>query len=69
MKSRLRVDTIAHELDHLRAEWIWSNRLAWTGKNEERFVEMGDELLGRFLRELAKIEPKTKQWLISLGNL
>lgn len=69
LKSRLRVDTISHELDHLRAEWVWANRKAWTGRDEERFIEMGDELLGRFLRNLAKIEPKTKVWLTSLENL
>lgn len=69
VKSRLRVDTVVHELDHLRAEWIWANRLAWTGGKEESLVEMGDELLGRFLRELSKIEPKARRWFTPLGSL
>ena len=69
LKGRLRIDTISHELDHLRQEWIWANRLSWTGGSEEALIEMKDKLLGSFLRELAKVEPKTKVWFLSLENL
>lgn len=69
IRSRLRLDTISHELDHVRQEWLWANRSAWTGKNEEAIVEVKDRLLWRFLRELAKIEPKTRVWMKTLSEL
>lgn len=63
------MDTISHELDHVRQEWLWANRSAWTGKNEEAIVEVKDRLLWRFLRELSKIEPKTRVWMKTLSEL
>lgn len=48
VKSGIREDTVAHEMFHVLCEWIWANRLAITGKNEERFAEFLDELVHKF---------------------
>lgn len=55
VKSRLRIDTIVHELDHLRTEWMWANGITITRKNEERMATLLDELVRNFLRELKKV--------------
>ncbi len=60
VKSRLRFDTISHELDHLRTEWMWANGITITRKNEEKMAEFLDLLTRNFLRELRKIDPKVK---------
>lgn len=69
VRNRLRIDTIVHELTHMRQEWLRANLDAWTGRNEERIVEMGDRLLWGFLRELAKVEPKSRVWRKTLSEL
>lgn len=69
IRSRLRIDTISHEIDHWRQEWLWANRNAWTGRNEESCIEIKDRLLWRFLKELAKVEPKTRSWCKTLSEL
>lgn len=55
VRSRLRIDTIVHELDHLRTEWMWANGITITRKNEERMATFLDELVRNFLRELKKV--------------
>ena len=69
VKSRLRTDTISHEIDHMRAEWVWINRNAWTGKNEEKLIEFKDDVYWRFLRELCKVEPRARVWMKTLSEL
>src|SRR3972149_6893889 len=58
VKGRLRFDTIVHELEHLRVEWIWSHGETITRKNEEKYTSFLDELTRRFIRELRKAEPR-----------
>lgn len=53
--SRVRVDSVSHELDHLRQEWLWANRVAVGGRNEEWFCRFGDELTRNFWREYKKL--------------
>lgn len=60
VKGRLRFDTIVHELDHIRTDWMWSRGETITRKNEERYAKFLDEIAGRFIRELRKIEPRIK---------
>lgn len=67
--SRLRVDTIYHELDHLRREWIWCARNEWTGRQEESLVCFMDKLYYEFIRQLSKIHPKSKKWIKTLYEL
>jgi hypothetical protein len=69
IRDRLRVDTISHELDHVRQEWLWGNRGAWTGRNEESTIEIKDRLFWRFLRALSKVEPKAKVWMKTLSQI
>lgn len=60
VKSRLRFDTIVHEIDHARTELMWSNGFTITRKNEESMATLLDQMVRNFLRELRKIEPKVK---------
>lgn len=69
VRGRLRVDTIYHELEHMRQEWIWANRLAWSGKTEEPFIEMLDSLAWQFLRRLRRIEPRVSRWMKTIDEL
>lgn len=69
VKSILRIDTIYHELDHMREEWIWANRLGRSTYTEERFIKFMDECIWSFLRGLQKVEPGTHVWMKSLWRL
>lgn len=60
VKSRLRFDTIVHEIEHMRIDWIWSRGDTITRKNEERYTTLLDELVRKFIRELRKTDPKVK---------
>jgi hypothetical protein len=55
VKSRVREDLVVHELDHVRTEWMWANGETITRKNEERFTEFLDQLVGKFYIEYRKI--------------
>lgn len=63
VKGRLRMDTIVHELDHIRTDWMWCRGFTITRINEERMAKFIDELTRRFLRELRKKEPKLRATL------
>ena len=54
VKSRVRPDSVAHELDHLRMAWLFAKWIVITPRNEERFCTFGDELTRRFWREYEK---------------
>lgn len=69
VRDRLRIDTISHEIDHLRLEWIWANRTAFTSRNEERLIAFKDIILWRFLKKLSKLEPDTADWCKTLSEL
>jgi hypothetical protein len=56
VKRRFRHDTVAHELDHLRCEWMFSKWIILTPKIEEWFCTFGDELHRRFWREYGKYQ-------------
>jgi hypothetical protein len=60
VKNRLRFDTIVHELDHVRTDWMWSRGETITRRNEERYACFLDEIVRKFVRELRKREPKIK---------
>jgi hypothetical protein len=60
VKSRLRFDTVVHEIDHLRTDWMWCRGETITRKNEERMATILDEIVRRFVRELRKKEPGIK---------
>src|SRR5512146_1437043 len=67
VKSRVRVDSVSHEIDHLRCEWMFANGRyvtikvrgrktlvrgkILTGRNEEWYCRFGDELTRHFWRE------------------
>lgn len=69
VKDRLRIDTIYHELDHMRTEWIYANRLGWSTYTEEKFIAFMDAAAWSFLRELSKIQPEVRVWMYSLASL
>lgn len=54
VESRVREDLISHELDHLRLEWLFANRVGLGVKNEEWYCSFGDELTRKFWREYKK---------------
>jgi hypothetical protein len=57
VQSRLRFDTISHEVFHAVWEWAWANR--WLApRYEERLAEMTDRLTRGIVREVRKISPK-----------
>lgn len=56
VKSRIREDLIVHEMFHVLCEVIWSRRDAITGRNEERYTSLLDELVRKFYREYRKIK-------------
>lgn len=60
VKRRLRFDTIVHEIEHVRVDWMWSRGDTITRKNEEKYTILLDELVRKFIRELRKIDPKVK---------
>ena len=55
VKSRVRHDSVVHELFHLLVEWMWSNGFTITRKNEEAMATFMDELTRKFWREFDKI--------------
>lgn len=61
VKSRVRVDLVSHELDHLRLEWIFANEIWLSTRNEEWFCKFGDELIRNFYREYDKHIGKKKR--------
>lgn len=60
VKRNLRIDTVVHELEHLRIEWIWSGGETITRRNEEKYTSFLDKLVRDFKRELRKSEPGIK---------
>lgn len=52
--SKVRPDTIAHELLHLWIAWIKARDVAITSRNEERLVLQFDELTRHFWKEYGK---------------
>lgn len=60
VKTRVRVDVVQHELDHLRFEWVEANGVELSRRNEEWYCLFGDELIRNFYREYRKYECSTK---------
>lgn len=60
VRGRLRIDTIVHELDHIRTEWMWANGETITRKNEEKYASLLDEITRKFRKALEKSEPGIK---------
>jgi len=60
VSSRVRHDVVIHELDHLRLEWLFANRVGLGTRNEEWFCRFGDELTRKFWREYEKHVGKGK---------
>lgn len=54
VKSGIREDTIVHEMFHVLCEILWSRRDAITGRNEERYAALLDELVRKFWRGYKK---------------
>jgi len=54
VKSGIRFDTIAHELLHVIAEWLYANRSALISRNEEKMCRMQDELARKLERGFRK---------------
>ena len=54
VRSGIRFDTIAHELLHVIAEWLYANRTALISRNEEKMAKMQDELARKLEREFRK---------------
>jgi hypothetical protein len=51
VQSRVRHDSVLHELDHLRCAWLFGNRVSLSTRNEEWFCRFGDEIIRNFYRE------------------
>lgn len=60
VKSRIREDTVAHELDHARTEYMYANGFTITRQNEERMAIFLDNLVGGFYRQYNKRIKKVK---------
>jgi hypothetical protein len=54
VKSGIREDTVSHELFHVVCGIIYSRRDAITGRNEERYASLIDELTRKFFRGYRK---------------
>jgi len=55
VKSRVREDTVVHELDHARTEWMYANGFTITRQNEEKMAEFLDELVRKFYRQYRRL--------------
>jgi len=53
--SRVTLDTVAHEIDHLRWDWIRARRIIPSPRNEERLACLLDEMTRNFWREYNKV--------------
>lgn len=60
VESRVRPDSVAHELDHARTEWMLINGTTITRSTEERMASFLDELTRKFWREFKKYQEKIK---------
>lgn len=58
VKSRVRVDLVAHELFHALVEWMWANREPISNRSEERYASLMDELIREFYRGYDRLEKK-----------
>ena len=58
--SRLRFDTVSHEVFHCVVEYLWANRDNITTRNEERYATLNDELVRKIVRGIRKIYPKIR---------
>lgn len=54
VKSRVREDTVVHEIDHARTEWMLRAGITITRTNEEKMATFLDELVRKFYREYRK---------------
>ncbi len=61
VESRVREDLVVHELDHVRWEWMWANRIMVSNRNEETLTALLDELVRNFYREWRKLNKKKKK--------
>ncbi len=61
IESRVRVDVVQHELDHLRLEWIFANEINLSTYNEEWFCKFGDELIRNFYKAYEKKNRRHKR--------
>lgn len=55
VSGRVTPDTVAHELDHARWDWIFSNDITPSTRNEERLCKLLDEMTRNFWREYSKL--------------
>lgn len=65
--SRIREDVIVHELDHLRAEWMFAKGRKYSRYTEERWALFLDALMRSFLREYRKSYRKLTHKSLILG--
>ena len=68
VKSRLRIDTVVHELQHVIIEWMWANRTAITGKNEEYLCTFMDELVRNFIKNLRMVYKINEEFYSFVGR-
>lgn len=54
VSSRVRPDTVAHELIHVLADWMREKGMTFSERSEERIAVMYDELTRNFWREYGK---------------
>lgn len=60
VKSRIREDTVVHEFDHARTEYMYANGFTITRQNEERMAILLDKFVGEFYRKYNKINKPTQ---------
>lgn len=58
--SRLRFDTLSHEIFHFVVEYMYANRDNITTRNEEKYASLTDEVTRKIIREIRKIYPKIR---------
>lgn len=61
VSSRITHDSVVHEVDHLRWDWIRVRHITPSPRNEERLTSLLDELVRGFWREYAKIKKSKKK--------
>lgn len=58
VESRVRIDSVVHELDHARTEWMLAGGTTITRSTEERMATLLDELARKFYQEYEKYKEK-----------
>lgn len=56
VRSRIREDTVVHEIAHVVWEWMFANNIKFIRSNEEKFATKMDEIFRNFYRGYNKLK-------------